>query len=134
MFDVDKIAEKVANELWGYFPPKSIGEDSEVLLEKIHQECLKEGMTPEEARRETSKRFWEEDIDELENWIVGETEEGHMPLVKKKKRQTKDEFYMSDSEEEFQADLDAQDMRYFQYCREQEEMYNDPVMNWSGLR
>jgi len=25
-------------------------------------------------------------------------------------------------------------MRYFQYCREQEEMYNDPVMNWSGLR
>ena len=31
-------------------------------------------------------------------------------------------------------DLDAQDMRYLQYCREQEEMYNDPVMNWSGLR
>ena len=38
------------------------------------------------------------------------------------------------SEEEFQADLDAQDMRYLHYCREQEEMYNDPVMNWSGLR
>ena len=50
------------------------------------------------------------------------------------KRQTKDEYYMPTSEEEFQADLDAQDMRYFQYCREQEEMYNDPVMNWSGLR
>ena len=45
-----------------------------------------------------------------------------------------EEFYMPTSEEEFQADLDAQDMRYFQYCREQEEMYNDPVMNWSGLR
>ena len=70
--------------------------------------------------------------DELRNWIVGETEDGHMPLVKKK--QTKEEMYMPDSEEEFQADLAADDARYFQYCREQEEMYNDPVMNWSGLR
>ena len=52
----------------------------------------------------------------------------------KQKRQTKDDYYMPTSEEEFQSDLDAQDMRYFQYCREQEEMYNDPVMNWSGLR
>ena len=52
----------------------------------------------------------------------------------KQKRAIKDEFYMPTSEEEFQADLDGQDMRYFQYCREQEEMYNDPVMNWSGLR
>jgi hypothetical protein len=41
---------------------------------------------------------------------------------------------MPSSEEEFQADLDAQDMRYYHYCREQEEMYSDPVMNWSGLR
>jgi len=52
----------------------------------------------------------------------------------KQKRQIKDEFYMPTSEEEFLADLDAQDMRYLHYCREQEEMYNDPVMNWSGLR
>ena len=52
----------------------------------------------------------------------------------KQKRQTKDEYYMPTSEEEFQADLDAQDMKYFQYCREQEEMYNDPYMNWSGHR
>ena len=72
--------------------------------------------------------------DELRNWIIGDTEDGHMPLVKKKKKQTEEEMYMPTSEEEFQADLDAQDMRYLQYCREQEEMYNDPVMNWSGLR
>ena len=52
----------------------------------------------------------------------------------KQKRQTKDGYYMPTSEEEFQADLDAQDMKYFQYCREQEEMYNDPVMYWRGLR
>ena len=52
----------------------------------------------------------------------------------KQKRQTKDGYYMPTSEEEFRADLDAEDMRYFQYCREQEEMYNDPVMNWSGHR
>ena len=55
-------------------------------------------------------------------------------MTKKKRKQTKKEMYIPTSEEEFQADLDAQDMRYFQYCREQEEMYNDPVMNWSGLR
>ena len=52
----------------------------------------------------------------------------------KQKRQTKDEYYMPTSEEEFQADLDAQDMRYLHYCREQEEMYNDTYLNWSGLR
>jgi len=52
----------------------------------------------------------------------------------KKRKQTKEEKFMPTSEEEFQADLDVQDMRYLQYCREQEEMYNDPVMNWSGLR
>ena len=34
----------------------------------------------------------------------------------KQKRQTKDEYYMPTSEEEFQADLDAQDMRYHHYC------------------
>ena len=55
-------------------------------------------------------------------------------MTKKKRKQTKKEMYIPTSEEEFQADLDVQDMRYLQYCREQEEMYNDPVMNWSGLR
>ena len=52
----------------------------------------------------------------------------------KKRKQTEEEMYMPDSEEEFQADLAGDDARYLQYCREQEEMYNDPVMNWSGLR
>ena len=70
--------------------------------------------------------------DELEKWIIGETEDGHMPLVKKK--QTKEEMFMPDSEEEFQADLAADDMRYHHYCLEQQEMYNDPYLNWSGLR
>ena len=51
-----------------------------------------------------------------------------------KNKQTKEEECMPTSEEEFQADLEADDARYLQYCREQEEMYNDPVMNWSGLR
>ena len=51
-----------------------------------------------------------------------------------KRKQTEEEMYMPDSEEEFQADLAGQDMRYLHYCREQEEMYNDPVMNWSGNR
>ena len=53
---------------------------------------------------------------------------------KMESKQTKEEECMPTSEEEFQADLEADDARYLQYCREQEEMYNDPVMNWSGLR
>ena len=52
----------------------------------------------------------------------------------KKRKQTEEERYMPDSEEEFQADLAADEMRYLHYCREQEEMYNDPIGNWSGLR
>jgi hypothetical protein len=52
----------------------------------------------------------------------------------KQKRQTKDDYYMPTSEEEFQADLDAQDMRYHHYCLEQQEMYDDPFLNWSGNR
>ena len=85
MFNVDKIAEKVANE-------------------------------PME--------------DELRNWIIGETEDGHMPLVRK----PMEDMLMPDSEEEFQADLAADDMRYHHYCLEQQEMYDDPYLNWSGLR
>ena len=41
---------------------------------------------------------------------------------------------MPTSEEEFQADLASDDARYLQYCREQQEMYDDPYMNWSGQR
>ena len=52
----------------------------------------------------------------------------------KQKRLNKKELYMPTSEEEFQADLDAQDMRYHHYCLEQQEMYDDPFLNWSGLR
>ncbi len=55
-------------------------------------------------------------------------------IARKVAEESMEDMFMPDSEEEFQADLDAQDMRYLHYCREQEEMYNDPVMNWSGLR
>ena len=87
-------------------------------------------------KRQTKDEYYmpTSEKDELDNWIVGETEDGHMPLVRKKIKQTEEEMYMPTSEEEFQADLAADDARYLQYCREQEEMYNDPVMNWSGLR
>ena len=75
MFDIDKIAEKVANE-------------------------------PME--------------DELEKWIVGETEDGHMPLVKRPQ-------HVIDEET---VDL----VRELRKEQAQREMYDDPVMNWSGLR
>ena len=75
MFDIDKIAEKVANE-------------------------------PME--------------DELRNWIIGETEDGHMPLVRKPQ-------HVIDEEKVDEAIMRRHDLR-------QMEMYDDPYMNWSGHR
>jgi len=75
MIDVDKIAEKVANE-------------------------------PLE--------------DELKNWIIGETEDGHMPLVRKPQ-------HVIDEAKVDEAIMRRHDLR-------QMEMYDDPYMNWSGLR
>ena len=75
MFNVDKIAEKVANE-------------------------------PIE--------------DELDSWIIGETEDGHMPLVRKPQ-------HVIDEER-------GDEIRQLRKEQAQREMYDDPVMNWSGLR
>ena len=58
--------------------------------------------------------------DELENWIVGETEDGHMPLVRKPQ-------HVIDEEKVDEAIMRRHDLR-------QMEMYDDPYMNWSGLR
>ena len=75
MFNVDKIAEKVANE-------------------------------PLE--------------DELRNWIIGETEDGHMPLIKKPQ-------HVIDEDR-------GDEIRQMRKEQAQREMYDDPVMNRSGLR
>ena len=45
-------------------------------------------------------------------------------MNKKKIKQIEEEMFMPDSEEEFQADLEAMGMNYYHYCCEQEEMYN----------
>ena len=58
--------------------------------------------------------------DVLEKWIIGETEDGHMPLVKKPQ-------HIIDEET---IDL----VRELTKEQAQREMYDDPVMNWSGLR
>ena len=55
-------------------------------------------------------------------------------IARKVAEEPMEEMFMPDSEEEFQADLAADDMRYHHYCLEQQEMYNDPYLNWSGLR
>ena len=58
--------------------------------------------------------------DELRNWIIGETEDGHMPLVRKPQHA---------------IDEDRGDeIRQMRKEQAQREMYDDPVMNWSGLR
>ena len=75
MFNVDKIAEKVANE-------------------------------PME--------------DELRNWIIGETEDGHMPLVRKPQ-------HVIDEDR-------GDEIRQMRKEQAQREMYDAPYLNWSGLR
>ena len=75
MFNVDKIAEKVANE-------------------------------PIE--------------DELEKWMVGESEHGHMPLVKKPQ-------HVIDEDR-------GDEIRQLRKEQAQREMYDDPYLNWSGHR
>ena len=75
MFDVDKIAEKVANE-----------------------------------RLEDEWRYW----------IVGETEDGHMPLVRKPQ-------HVID-----EAKVDEEILN--RHDRRQMEMFDDPYENWSGHR
>ena len=58
--------------------------------------------------------------DELRNWIIGETEDGHMPLVRK-------------PQHVFDEDR-GDEIRQLRKEQAQREMYDDPVMNWSGLR
>ena len=58
--------------------------------------------------------------DELRNWIVGETEDGHMPLVRKPQ-------HVIDEDR-------GDEIRQSRKEQAQREMYDDPVMNWSGLR
>ena len=58
--------------------------------------------------------------DVLENWIVGETEDGHMPLVKKPQ-------HVIDEE---RGDM----IRQLKKEQAQMEMYDDPYLNWSGHR
>ena len=55
-------------------------------------------------------------------------------IAKKFAEESMEDMFMPDSEEEFQADLAADEMRYYHYCLEQQEMYEDSYMNWSGLR
>ena len=75
-------------------------------------------------KRQTKDEYYmptsEEDIDELENWIVGETEDGHMPLVRKPQ-------HVIDEDR-------GDEIRQLRKEQAQREMYDDPVMNWSGLR
>ena len=58
--------------------------------------------------------------DELRNWIIGETKDGHMPLVRKPQ-------HVIDEEEVDEGILERHDRR-------QMEMFDDPYENWSGHR
>ena len=55
-------------------------------------------------------------------------------IARKVAEEPMEDMFMPDTEEEFQADLAADEMRYHHYCLEQQEMYDDPYMNWSGHR
>ena len=58
--------------------------------------------------------------DELDKWMVGESEHGHMPLVKKPQ-------HVIDEE---RGDM----IRQLRKEQAQMEMFDDPYLNWSGLR
>ena len=58
--------------------------------------------------------------DELRNWIIGETEDGHMPLVRKPQ-------HVIDEAKVDEEILERHDRR-------QMEMFNDPDWNYSGYR
>ena len=58
--------------------------------------------------------------DVLENWIVGETEDGHMQLVRKPQ-------HVIDEER-------ADEIRQLRKEQAQMEMFDDPYLNWSGHR
>ena len=50
------------------------------------------------------------------------------------KKKTEEEQYLPDTEEEFQAVIEAEEMRYQHYVWEQQDMYYDRDWNYSGLR
>ena len=58
--------------------------------------------------------------DELEKWIIGETEDGYMPLVRKPQ-------HVIDEDR-------GDEIRQLRKEQAQREMYDDPYLNWSGLR
>ena len=58
--------------------------------------------------------------DELDKWMVGESEHGHMPLVKKHQ-------HVIDEE---RGDM----IRQLRKEQAQMEMFDDPYLNWSGHR
>ena len=58
--------------------------------------------------------------DELDKWMVGESEHGHIPLVKKPQ-------HVIDEE---RGDM----IRQLRKEQAQMEMYDDPYLNWSGHR
>ena len=58
--------------------------------------------------------------DELDKWMIGESEHGHMPLVKKPQ-------HVIDEE---RGDM----IRQLRKEQAQMEMFDDPYLNWSGHR
>ena len=73
-------------------------------------------------KRQTKDEYYipTSEEDELDNWIVGETEDGHMPLVRKPQ-------HVIDEDR-------GDEIRQLRKEQAQREMYDDPFMNWSGLR
>ena len=73
-------------------------------------------------KRQTKDEYYmpTSEEDELDNWIVGETEDGHMPLVRKPQ-------HVIDEDR-------GDEIRQLRKEQAQREMYDDPVMNCSGLR
>ena len=70
--------------------------------------------------RKVAEEPMEDELDELDKWMVGESEHGHMPLVKKPQ-------HVIDEE---RGDM----IRQLRKEQAQMEMFDDPYLNWSGHR
>ena len=106
-----------------------------IMKDKLIEEQIKADEDFASAVQEENARVSKFYEDRMENKVTHIWSDAVVDnIARKVAEEPMEDLFTPTSEEEFQADLASDDARYLQYCREQQEMYDDPYMNWSGLR
>ena len=106
-----------------------------IMKDKLIEEQIKADEDFASAVQEENARVSKFYEDSMENKVTHIWSDAVVDnIARKVAEEPMEDLFMPTSEEEFQADLASDDARYLQYCREQQEMYDDPYMNWSGQR